>query len=513
MPGVTLLKVRQFEDASKIWIINRFGNLIPEEKINLLYSKSFVDEKILENADEPQKIFGAVLRTLLSCVINIKCKKELEVAPNESEPIYYGEYLEKGIIELYVQELASKYNISVDERLDLKDNLDMATKIREKLGIELDSKIFINNAISILEAAQLDELTKKCDEEAIKSFQDKKEKSLNKDEKTNTLIDKEMSKDSGVINIVYLGGKQYVQYIDENNEVRLVETHDPDIVSELYREIHSKLKPGEKLDSKYFFDKLTKSATEINLRTSDETNKDLMNKSEKDMNLFTESNKPLKDKADNESVTHSFDGNIHVIEATNEIVTTEDHKTHIEGELVNPLVQEEVTDDTISIIDIVSAINEEKTLEEVKTTEVPTPVVESTPSVDSVATQNVPEVKVDTDVPKSDVETSIIEDEILSHDEERILSPEEQQKLITLFANGHDLSAEELKALRRSIPKEFIEQRQEEPTSILEESGPKMALTNKNSLGFTNKWMVCYIVVLTICLGIILGAMLFKLMS
>ncbi|MCF7627577.1 polysaccharide biosynthesis protein [Holdemanella sp. SCCA2] len=81
---------------------------------------------------------------------------------------------------------------------------------------------------------------------------------------------------------------------------------------------------------------------------------------------------------------------------------------------------------------------------------------------------------------------------------------------------------DELRALRRSTPEEmkkseqgqeFQEELQEEETKIIEEQkGPTLKYPGYKygSAAFTNKYFLIYIVLLTICIGFIVGALLFK---
>ena len=90
------------------------------------------------------------------------------------------------------------------------------------------------------------------------------------------------------------------------------------------------------------------------------------------------------------------------------------------------------------------------------------------------------------------------------------------------FANNEELTIEELRALKRSTPekmkeseeaKEFQEELQEEETKLIEEQkGPVLKYPGYKSsnAAFTNKYLLIYVVLITICIGFIVGALLFK---
>ena len=63
--------------------------------------------------------------------------------------------------------------------------------------------------------------------------------------------------EEGRVQIVYLNGVQYIKYVDSNDQTHLVESGDPDRVSEVYKTTMLGLKPGDKFDPEAFFEELT----------------------------------------------------------------------------------------------------------------------------------------------------------------------------------------------------------------------------------------------------------------
>ena len=91
------------------------------------------------------------------------------------------------------------------------------------------------------------------------------------------------------------------------------------------------------------------------------------------------------------------------------------------------------------------------------------------------------------------------------------------------FANNEELTLEELRALRRSTPeemvrsqenKELLEQMREEENELVRQNeGPILSYPGKYKYGsaaFTNKYLLIYVILITICIGFIVGALLFK---
>ena len=95
----TLNKLKQFESLIKKCLTVKFGKFLPENKIAILNFQSFVDEEMIKQCgDDDNKLRGAVLRTLLDNIVDVKCKKSLKVE-GKLEEIDYGEYLEEALVE------------------------------------------------------------------------------------------------------------------------------------------------------------------------------------------------------------------------------------------------------------------------------------------------------------------------------------------------------------------------------------------------------------------------------
>lgn len=510
--GVTLEKLKQFEMLVKKCIIAKYGKYIPADKLAFLKETSFIDESILKDATSKSKIQGDVIRRVLYGVIDIKCEKMLEIADSESTFILYGEYLEKGLIEYYTRRISNEYSIDITERPDLEGNLDLVIKLYEKLGEGLDPMVFNSTAMEILDNAELQELIKTCDVEAIKAFVAKKEGVENLGVGS-AAEEKQIKEDFGVegrISIVYLHGKQYIKYIDKFDEVHLVETRNPGIISEVYKERFKNLKPGETIDPEEFFNELTKLVEETDLKPEDEINRDQLSAEEVNMVDFIYANKELKDDVSADVVKHDTESGIHVVEETDEIVVTDDHGTYVDATLVGGVEPGMTPDGTQSDLQEQMIIGDED--DAVKAID-----------ADGDGTISPEEADVNGDgVIDEDDDPMILVDEST-----RILSYEEYEALCKKFANNEELTLDELRALKRSTPElmairkqqeELARQQQmllaqQESQRSLEQDGPKLVMKSGQypMAGFTNKYLICFVIVLTICIGVIVGALLFKL--
>ena len=165
---ISLEKAREFESLVKRVLMSKYGKMLPSDKITLLNTTEFLDESIIKA--DPSNVYGEVIRKVVGSVIDVTCTKELYISEDEAKDIIYGEYLEEGLIEFYSRKIAEKFNLNLEDKPELKDNLDMVQKLYEKLGEGLDEKVFSEDALEILDAAELEELITECDNQAIESY-------------------------------------------------------------------------------------------------------------------------------------------------------------------------------------------------------------------------------------------------------------------------------------------------------------------------------------------------------
>ncbi len=466
---ISLEKAREFESLVKRVLISKYGKMLPSDKITLLNTTEFLDESIIKA--DPSNVYGEVIRKVVGSVIDVTCTKELYISEDESKDIIYGEYLEEGLIEFYSRKIAEKFNLNLEDKPELKDNLDMVQKLYEKLGEGLDEKVFSEDALEILDAAELEELITECDNQAIESYLNNLSTAKGigevKDEVTPINGKGDVLDEEGRVQIVYLNGVQYIKYVDKEDQVHLVETNDSKHVSEVYRKTILGLNPGDKLDAEAFFKELTSYIPETNLDVKEDIKTSSLNNEEVNMMNFIHSSKEFELDGKEDVITHSSDQTIHVIENTNDIVVTDDKGDHVESTVISDDEDPELKDDA-------GGVKPEEIQEEEKI-------------------------------------------------DEKVLTPEEYEKLCMKFANNEELTLEELRALRRSTPeemvrsqedKELLEQMREEENELVRQNeGPILSYPGKYKYGsaaFTNKYLLIYVILITICIGFIVGALLFK---
>lgn len=466
---ISLEKAREFESLVKRVLISKYGKMLPSDKITLLNTTEFLDESIIKA--DPSNVYGEVIRKVVGSVIDVTCTKELYISEDEAKDIIYGEYLEEGLIEFYSKKIAEKFNLNLEDKPELKDNLDMVQKLYEKLGEGLDEKVFSEDALEILDAAELEELITECDNQAIESYLNNLSTAKGigevKDEVTPINGKGDVLDEEGRVQIVYLNGVQYIKYVDKEEQVHLVETNDSKHVSEVYRKTILGLNPGDKLDAEAFFKELTSYIPETNLDVKEDIKTSSLNNEEVNMMNFIHSSKEFELDGKEDVITHSSDQTIHVIENTNDIVVTDDKGDHVESTVISD-------DDDPELKDDAGGVKPEEIQEEEKI-------------------------------------------------DEKVLTPEEYEKLCMKFANNEELTLEELRALRRSTPeemvrsqedKELLEQMREEENELVRQNeGPILSYPGKYKYGsaaFTNKYLLIYVILITICIGFIVGALLFK---
>lgn len=466
MNDISLNKVRQFESLIIKCLINKYGSNLPKNKIELLNSSNFITPEMINRISSSNEIQGTIIREIIKNVIDITCIKEL-IINDDRISIDYGKDLEIGLIEYYAEELASNYNIKINKIEGLSDNLEMVRKLKDRLDNGLDKMVFESDAIKILDAAGLQELIEQNDKLAIERYVKEKENILGADgelrqEQLDT-INNELS-DKSRLQIVYLNGKQHIKYVDRKGEVHLIETKDPQIISKAYKEKMTSFKTSSVLDVDDFFEELKDINDEIVLNTLEDKDLDNITSQEVNMLDFIHSNKIITEKAKQEKITHSQDNTIHVIESTNEIVTTE--KYNVDDNIKSKIIEDDVTG--------LKADGNREYLQEV----------------------------IDND--------------------EKIISEEEAQKLYEKFIANENLSLVELRKLRtyenqkRKLNKqgalsaeEIAKIQIDSLKEMKKEEGTGFKLV-PNYYGFARSILLLYILIACGCIGFSLGALLFK---
>lgn len=484
----TLNRLKQFESLMKQNLIIKFGPFLSDNKIALLNFQSFVDEDIIGKCDNNEdKMRELIVRTLLDNILDIRCKKDLEIN-GKVETVSYGDLLQEILVSYYTKSIADSYQFTAGGLSD--EELIKITLLKNELGDDFDKIVLNNDANTLLAIAGNGDLIKEADNDAIKRYTE----NLNKNEKVDTEREevKESFENKGQINIVYLNGRQYVKYIDSDDVVHLVETeHTNDLVSKVYKDKIKDVGPNGRINPEDFFNELTSFVNEENLTATEDVNLDYLNHEEVNMLSFIHSNSAYKDDVKDGKVTHNSDNTIHVLESSNDIVVT-DTDSH-------DLVSSKVISQSES--DLSNDLNG-KTLQ------------------------------------KEEVNDDVV------------LSRKEYEELCDKFKSGGNLTLEQLRALKKYeelymqeyrtmgsvnsevqstapdvqnentiqesnvITPEEIQEKTDEliKEEGLEEAGPILRMGNgeRRYAGFTNKYLIIYLVIMTICMGVIIGAALFK---
>lgn len=153
MLGETYKKLGQFQEILKKCILDRFGNNLPQDKVNLLNSTNFVIESELVHFKTGSEIQGKILRSMLQSIVDINCIKEFTLEDNTTITVPYGDDLEVEIIEFYATNIADKYKFSIDSK---KDKLTLAYELMDLLGTNFDNIVLNNKADKILEIEGLE---------------------------------------------------------------------------------------------------------------------------------------------------------------------------------------------------------------------------------------------------------------------------------------------------------------------------------------------------------------------
>ena len=438
-----LNKLKQFESILKKCLMKRFGSFLPENKIALLNNENFT---VLNNINEfkdlktREEFQGKILRDTLDALLDIECSKNLDINGNSVSVENYGKYLEDGLIEYYSKEVSELFKFDINEIPELKENLEVVTKLKECYKDGLDQEVFNKNAIELLDKEELKDVILTCDTKAINSYLEKNN-NISNDIDANNVIN-ETNERKGSVQLVDINEKKHIKYIDADNQTHLVEVHNHEGVEDFYKKKISSLKPDEELNPEEFFNELCSINDEIKLNNTEDVNIDTLNSSQVNMinyvNTSETMQKEIKDNVQElNGVMHSEDANIHVVNNTNDIVYTEDTGNKIDTTIIQ----------------------------------------------DGTNTNN-------TNV-QSNIDMS-----------QRPLTPEEYNELCMRYANNEQLTEAEMDALKRATP-ELLENSNEM------QGGMTLKLGNK-TLGFANKASLFYIILITVFVGVFIGALIFS---
>ena len=384
-----LNKVKEFESILKEYLLKEFGTFLPDNKVSILNATNYFEKNDFTGIKTVEEMQGKLLTDMLNDVIGVSCYKNLQVEEGVVIPLPYGVSLQEALVNYYANEISNKYGFNIGEIPSLKEDIQTVEELMKRLNEkEFEELITNKDAIELFKDASFDDLVKKYDNEALKKyFEDLSIIHAGDAEVTNQLLTENQDrKDS--LQVVDIDDKLNVKYVDKEGKTHLTEIEDSENAERLIQEAILTQSEDKPLDTEKLYDEINGYVHETTLKTTEEVDKhrDTLNHEEVNMLDFVKANKKINDLAEEDVITHSEDGTIHVIEKTDGIVTTESHADHVES----------------TLIDSGSSLGEEDTTQK----------------------------NMDND--------------------ERILSPEEYEELCQRFANNEELTLEELRLLKNS---------------------------------------------------------------
>lgn len=272
-------KLRSFEKAIKEKVMELYGNYLNDDKKNSFLDKTAINDDFSYEFSGPDNIQGVVIRLVFNDLFNhIITNKEFDFSDGSKNSIPYGKCLKKGLVELFSQELSNKYNVKIDTLKNINNDLDLASKAKDKLQAGFYPLVLTCDAISIVGALNNEEITKVVDKDAVKRYI----KSLKEDKvkETNNTEAKTLEEKGTIYPPIYKNGEKFIKYVDGENNIHLIKIKNIEETSRIYKEV---LNQSEgKIDAYDFLQALRKSGESVPLIDKSITNTKLTS-SETDM--------------------------------------------------------------------------------------------------------------------------------------------------------------------------------------------------------------------------------------
>ncbi len=445
-----LNKIKQVEELLKKQIMETYGKFLPENSLRTLLEMTYTNVTLLA-CNSMEELRGKLLRRMLDDIIELEAVKEISLEDGNTLTINYGYSLEDTLINYYAKQIADKYHFNIDEVEGLKDDLETVKALYEKLGeASLNFSAFNEDAIKLLEKADIKEITDKYDKAEIENYFNNLLKVAGMAEQSKEEQNKMMKDSTDRINsiqIVWLHDKKHIKYIDPYGEVHLTDISKTPKVEEFYKQKLASLGPDEKIDPEKFHRELQKYyADEMELLSTRDVKEDELNSKQVNMLEFIKTNDSLRNARTQDIIKHNSSIDTHVLKANNDIVTTEDKSDHVEAHIVK--------DGNATMSN--------------------TPLQEN-----------------------KDISTQLI-------------SKQEYIRLNDKLFNGEELSLEELEALRRAASVYAEEVFDEMHSTQNEEGGTSLKPKNTNNTGFTIKTFAEYFIVITILIATIVAIIILR---
>lgn len=249
-------ETKNFEKNIKEYIVSKFKDSLNDNLINKVQEKDYSSN--INNSEDINVVKSNIIRNILDDLISVTCVLDYEITPGNFVKLEYGRALEDGLIENYALEIAKNNGVDFKINPNTKENLAMALEIYRSIDNKLDYMAFNNDAVDILEFANIDDVTEYFDKMSLDTLKEPK-KEITPKEKALTsevkLVNEEKPiHNEGTIQIVFIDGKRTVKYIDDKEHI--LNVNDDYNVSDKYRKSFALNKKKETVSSKIVFDEL-----------------------------------------------------------------------------------------------------------------------------------------------------------------------------------------------------------------------------------------------------------------
>lgn len=231
MKANQIRQLRSFERMVTYKIIEIYNAYLTNEKKEELSKNTLIKDDYTNTFTSPENIQGEIIRLVFKEIFkNIKCTKSINFSDGSKRNIDYGTDIYYGLISYYSKDLSSKINFKIDTNSEYELYYDLIIKLKEKLNMVFETMAFNCDALTLLNAANEETLTKESDKDAVKRYitENKKKET----EKTSLNIK--------VFPLLYIKGVQYLKYIDESKEEHLIKISNPSLTSKTYKELLTK---------------------------------------------------------------------------------------------------------------------------------------------------------------------------------------------------------------------------------------------------------------------------------
>lgn len=174
MPEDVFKKLLEFEKILKKCIIDRFHDILPQNKIDIINNTEYLNQNELSKLSSAMEIQGKVLKDMLDSIIDIKFIRDVPIDDFTQTYILFAEDIETDIIEYYSKDISVKYKFNVNFT---KNDFPYANEIKALLGDDFDYVMFNKNTEDLLNDERLKDFSKLYEIKVISQFNKANEQS------------------------------------------------------------------------------------------------------------------------------------------------------------------------------------------------------------------------------------------------------------------------------------------------------------------------------------------------